>query len=661
MLALHPNETLSVDGLIDGLWGDDPPATAGKMVQLYVSQLRRLLDGDRGDDDALIVTHGRGYELRVGDETVDVAVFERLLSQAQASDAGSNHAADEALALWRGAPLADVAAEPFAAAEIRRLDELRVSAAELAVETGLAEGHDVLGQLERLIAEHPLRERFHAQRMLALYRSGRQAEALEAYVMARRRLVDEVGVEPSAELRELHERMLRQDSSLLLPAPSPAVTPTHGRPVPTPGRDGPTRARGRAPPSPARRRLTIAAAAAAAVIGTALFVVIRRPDGDRLTGIDAGAVGMIDAKETAITAQHPLTSAPGPVVAGAGSVWVAHPGAGTVSRIRRSDDQVTVLDVGTAPVGLAFGAGWLWVAGGEDGAVAQVDPASNRVIQRIAAGNGVRALGVGHGALWAATALDGEIVRIGLGSGRVASRTAIGGQPVALAIGDDAVWVAARSPGRSCGSNRDPATSCAPSPSATGRAPSRRARRGVDGESSGRDGLAHRSCERPRDGHHPCRPLADGAHDRRWGALGRGRAWRGLRLDPRAGTVTDTLPTGSSPAGLAAVDGVVWTTAAAPLEAHRGGTLRVGLAARAGRTTRQSSTRPSAATTSTPVSSGSSPTKGSSTTGAWGARRARGSSIARPRCAGPRGGGPTIRDPAAPGLEVLGRDRCPRR
>ena len=90
MLALHPNETLSVDGLIDGLWGDDPPATAAKMVQLYVSQLRRLLDGDRGDDDALIVTHGRGYELRVGDETVDVAVFERLLSQAQASDAGSN-------------------------------------------------------------------------------------------------------------------------------------------------------------------------------------------------------------------------------------------------------------------------------------------------------------------------------------------------------------------------------------------------------------------------------------------------------------------------------------------------------------------------------------------------------------------------------------------
>ena len=364
------------------------------------------------------------------------------------------------------------------------------------IETGLAEGHDVLGQLERLIAEHPLRERFHAQRMLALYRSGRQAEALEAYVMARRRLVDEVGVEPSAELRELHERMLRQDSSLLLPAPSPAVTPTHGRPVPTPGRDGPTRARGRAPPSPARRRLTIAAAAAAAVIGTALFVVIRRPDGDRLTGIDAGAVGMIDAKETAITAQHPLTSAPGPVVAGAGSVWVAHPGAGTVSRIRRSDDQVTVLDVGTAPVGLAFGAGWLWVAGGEDGAVAQVDPASNRVIQRIAAGNGVRALGVGHGALWAATALDGEIVRIGLALGargephrhrRPARRTGdrrrrgVGG-PRGVRVGRADRTAIRRRPAHHHRRQR-------------AERHRGRARRGVDGESSGRDGLAHRSCE----------------------------------------------------------------------------------------------------------------------------------------------------------------------
>ena len=393
MLALHANETLSVDGLVDGLWGDDPPATAGKMVQLYVSQLRRLLDSG----DALIVTHGRGYELRVDDDAVDVACFERLVERAQASDAGSNHAADEALALWRGAALADVAGEPFAAPEIRRLDELWVRAAELSIETGLAEGQDVLARLERLIGQHPLRERFHAQRMLALYRSGRQAEALDAYVTARRRLVDEVGVEPSAELRDLHERMLRQDPSLLLPGPDTVEMHAEAQPAVASGGDGSARARGRAPPASHRWWMVVAAVSAVAV-GAVLIVLSRRSDDDHPTGIAAGAVGVIDAKASAITAQQRLTSAPGPAVTGAGSVWVAHPGAGTVSRIRRSDGQVTVLDVGTSPVGLAFGAGWLWVAG-EDGAVAQVDPTSNRVLQRISVGNGVRALGAGHGAL----------------------------------------------------------------------------------------------------------------------------------------------------------------------------------------------------------------------------------------------------------------------
>ena len=459
MLALHANETLSVDGLVDGLWGDDPPATAGKMVQLYVSQLRRLLDSG----DALIVTHGRGYELRVDDDAVDVACFERLVERAQASDAGSNHAADEALALWRGAALADVAGEPFAAPEIRRLDELWVRAAELSIETGLAEGQDVLARLERLIGQHPLRERFHAQRMLALYRSGRQAEALDAYVTARRRLVDEVGVEPSAELRDLHERMLRQDPSLLLPGPDTVEMHAEAQPAVASGGDGSARARGRAPPASHRWWMVVAAVSAVAV-GAVLIVLSRRSDDDHPTGIAAGAVGVIDAKASAITAQQRLTSAPGPAVTGAGSVWVAHPGAGTVSRIRRSDGQVTVLDVGTSPVGLAFGAGWLWVAG-EDGAVAQVDPTSNRVLQRISVGNGVRALGDrARRRRWAATVLDGEARR----RGRPPLRAALQPRrnPPDRRVGRGRTggrartrcWVAARGVlDRSCGSNRGPA------------------------------------------------------------------------------------------------------------------------------------------------------------------------------------------------------------
>ena len=203
MLALQAGRTVSADRLAEGLWGEQPPASAPKMVQLYVSQLRRLLEGDG----AQIVTRGRGYELRLADGAVDAIEFERLLEQDRARDA---------LALWHGEPLADVADEPFAAAEIRRLDELRVRAAEQAIDADLAAGrHDeVIGELEALIDEHPLRERLHAQRMLALYRAGRQAEALNAYREARSVLVDQIGVEPGAELRRLHEAILAQDPAL---------------------------------------------------------------------------------------------------------------------------------------------------------------------------------------------------------------------------------------------------------------------------------------------------------------------------------------------------------------------------------------------------------------------------------------------------------------
>jgi WD40 repeat protein/DNA-binding SARP family transcriptional activator len=209
LLALHEGSTVSTDRLVEGLWGEEPPATAAKMVQLCVSQLRKALVA--GGDGAEIVTRGRGYELRLGDGDLDARRFEELVA------AG---AAREALGLWRGAPLADVAHEPFAAAEIRRLEELRVAALELAIDGDLAAGRhrEVAGELDALVAEHPLRERLHAQRMLVLYRCGRQAEALDAYRRARSVLVEEIGVEPGPELRRLHEAILRQDPELDAPA-----------------------------------------------------------------------------------------------------------------------------------------------------------------------------------------------------------------------------------------------------------------------------------------------------------------------------------------------------------------------------------------------------------------------------------------------------------
>ncbi len=215
MLGLEANRAVTADRLIEGLWGEHPPPSAAKMVQNYVWRLRKLLEDDGG---AQILTRGRAYELRIDREYVDACRLERLVSEAaRAAEAGEpGNAARAALALFRGEPLADVADEPFATAEIRRLDELRLTAAELAIDADLAAGRhqELVGEIDALLAQDPLRERVHGQRMLALYRCGRQAEALEAYRHARHTLVEEIGVEPSPELRRLHDAILRQDPAL---------------------------------------------------------------------------------------------------------------------------------------------------------------------------------------------------------------------------------------------------------------------------------------------------------------------------------------------------------------------------------------------------------------------------------------------------------------
>ena len=212
MLGLEANRTVTADRLIEGLWGDDPPPSAPKMVQNYVWRLRKVLADEGG---AEILTRGRAYELRMDSELVDVLRLERLVGEA-ARGVANGDSARQALALFRGDPLADVADEPFAIAEIRRLEELRLTAAELAIDSDLAAGrhHEVVAEVDALLAENPLRERLHAQRLLALYRSGRQAEALEAYRDARDTLVDTIGIEPGPELRRVHAAILRQDPEL---------------------------------------------------------------------------------------------------------------------------------------------------------------------------------------------------------------------------------------------------------------------------------------------------------------------------------------------------------------------------------------------------------------------------------------------------------------
>lgn len=214
VLLLARGEAVTSDRLIDALWGDEPPPSAAKSVQVYVSQLRKVL-GDR------LETRGKGYALRVEREELDAACFEMRLEHGRerlaAGDADAAAAVlREALALWRGPALADMAYESFAQPEIARLEELRLAALEERIDADLALGrHDALtGELEGLIREHPLRERLQGQLMLALYGSGRQVDALERYQRARRALVDQLGIEPGPALQEVHAAVLRQDPEL---------------------------------------------------------------------------------------------------------------------------------------------------------------------------------------------------------------------------------------------------------------------------------------------------------------------------------------------------------------------------------------------------------------------------------------------------------------
>ena len=231
-LVLHANELVSVDRLIDDLWGERPPASAAKVVQVYVSQLRKAL-GSAGRE--AIVTRPCGYLVRLDPEQLDAYRFERLLADGR-KELSTGHAAEaaakleEALGLWRGRALADFAYEPFAQAAIARLEELRLVATEERIDAGLSLGRhaDLVGELEGLAGDHPLRERFRAQLMLALYRSGRQAEALEAYQVARRALVDELGIDPGRSLQELEKAILRQEPALELAEASPRVVPATG-------------------------------------------------------------------------------------------------------------------------------------------------------------------------------------------------------------------------------------------------------------------------------------------------------------------------------------------------------------------------------------------------------------------------------------------------
>jgi DNA-binding SARP family transcriptional activator len=252
LLLLHRNHVVAVPELIDELWGDSPPETATSALQVYVSQLRKAVGADR------VLTRPPGYAVRVEDGELDLDRFESLAAEGRDLLAsGEAEAAAqrlrEALALWRGPPFAEFRSEPFAQAAGARLEDARLAAIETRVDADLAlgGGRELVPPLEELVAAAPYRERLRGQLMLALYRSGRQADALELYRRTREAFVADLGIEPGPELQELERSILRQEEGLRMPQGQVAA----------------------AAPAAARRRRALPVAAAAAALAAAVVVI----------------------------------------------------------------------------------------------------------------------------------------------------------------------------------------------------------------------------------------------------------------------------------------------------------------------------------------------------------------------------------------------------
>jgi DNA-binding SARP family transcriptional activator/WD40 repeat protein len=312
-LLARASRTVSTDELIDTLWGETPPRTAAKALQNHVLRLRNILEPDRDGSPVLLVTDGSGYRLNVADDAIDARRFERLFGLGRrALHEGKIEAAAatlaDALELWRGPAYAGLESTAFGGSEARRLEELRLVALEdrIAADLDLGKAREMVGELESLVHEHPLRERFWQLLILALYRSDRQADALAAYSRARDVLVEELGVEPSGELRRLQVQVLEQDSALQAP-PRVVVLPDALVPPPGPfvGRH-------------AELAILRAAWERMSASGTPGTVVLRGPRGAGVTRLAAQFAGELADRGVSVEyhsdAVQPAESTPRPVL-----------------------------------------------------------------------------------------------------------------------------------------------------------------------------------------------------------------------------------------------------------------------------------------------------------------------------------------------------------
>lgn len=346
ILALHAGTVVSSDRLVDALWGERPPADAATALQQHVSRLRKLLEPHE-----VVVTRPPGYTLEVPPDRIDLKRYEKLRAEGlRALDAGKPDAAAEtlhaALDLWRGRALADLENETFSAEIARELDEGRLDTLESRIEADLALGRHaaLVTELRELVRQHPLRERLRGQLMLALYRSGRQSEALEAYADARRKLVEEVGLDPGPELQRLQQAILAHDPGLTSPSSRPRRRT-------------------------AGRRFLVAGSAAALALLAALataVVIGRDGNGARVAAVapGEGVIVALDASTGAIRRRIPAGRTPSAIAARDGIVWIVDADARTVLRVSETSRAVETFSTGATPTDVAVGADAVWVAHG---------------------------------------------------------------------------------------------------------------------------------------------------------------------------------------------------------------------------------------------------------------------------------------------------------
>jgi YVTN family beta-propeller protein len=592
LLLLDADRVVSMDRLAEDVWAGRPPREWATTLQTYVFHLRRALEPGRlaGSGGGVLVTSGRGYLLRAGRGQLDAARFEDGFTAGRAAlEAGRYAEAAEtlrqALDLWRGPVLADLADYAFTRPEAARLEELRLAALEARIDADLALGrHDtVTGELERLAAGHPLRERLHGQLMVALDRCGRQADALTAFRRVRELLADELGIDPGEPLRRVHAAVLAHDPALDWTGDRPAPAgddraatpgawpqePAAPRPIGRPRELDWARRR-------ARRLLAVGLAlAAAAAVG---IVVVARPWASGPAGLPADSVGLFNRAGGRVGAPVSVGN-PGGLAYGDGSVWAVDSADGTLSRIDPATH--TVIDqipVGSAPTAVTVTRGNAWVANSGDATVWRISTAAGKVVQTIRVGIQPVAIASGPSGVWVANEGDGTVIQINPATGTKMRSVRVGGLPDGIAVTPAAVWVANSQDGTV--TQIDPANGHPSGPIPVGAGPEGIAvtpagvwvANSLDLTVSKLDPATGRQTDVIPVGDGPGTIVAAG--NAIWVSDEFGA--RLDRIDPQSDRVVRVVPLGSSPQGMVAAGAGLWV-AARPFAAasHRGGTLTV--------------------------------------------------------------------------------------